>query len=24
VLSQPDFDAWIKGKSGGGAAVSYE
>lgn len=24
VLSQPDFDAWMKGKAGGGAAVSYE
>jgi cytochrome c oxidase subunit 2 len=24
VLSQPDFDAWMKGKSAGGAAVSYE
>lgn len=24
VLSQADFDAWMKTKSGGGAAVSYE
>jgi len=24
VLSQQDFDAWLKTKSGGGAAVSYE
>jgi len=24
VLDQADFDAWMKGKSGGGAAVSYE
>ncbi len=24
VLEPPDFDAWLKSKSGGGAAVSYE
>jgi cytochrome c oxidase subunit II len=24
VLEQADYDAWLKGKSGGGAAVSYE
>ena len=24
VFDQPDFDAWMKGKSGAGAAVSYE
>jgi cytochrome c oxidase subunit 2 len=24
VLEQPDFDAWMKSKSGGAAAVSYE
>ncbi len=24
VLEQPDFDAWIKGKSGGAAPASYE
>ena len=24
VLEQADFDAWMKGKSGGAAAVSYE
>ena len=24
VLDQPDFDAWMKGKSGAAAAVSYE
>ena len=24
VLDQAEFDAWMKGKSGGGAAVSYE
>jgi hypothetical protein len=24
VLSQQDFDAWLKTKAGGGAAVSYE
>jgi hypothetical protein len=24
VLEQPDFDTWLKTKSGSGAAVSYE